>query len=342
MAGAVGSQDPTSAAVIAGIGSSVPAGAVTNDMLAERLDTTDEWIRRVTGIGARHWIEPGQATSDLAVEAGARAIESAGGEPPAAVVVATTTPDQPCPATAPQVASRLGLQGAAAFDVGAVCSGFLYGLAAGSGLIAAGVADRVLVIGADTISTILDPADRSTGVIFGDGAGAVMLRAGQAAEPGAIRALDLGSDGSGFGLITVPAGGSRQRSAKSPAPSTETYLKMAGREVFRESVIHMVDSCQSVLRKSGWTVADVDRLVPHQANLRIMHGVADRLGLARERAVVDLDRVGNTSAASVPLALARAVAEGTVLPGHRLLLTAFGGGLTWGSATLTWPDVKPV
>ncbi|MEY9889826.1 3-oxoacyl-[acyl-carrier-protein] synthase-3 [Catenulispora sp. MAP12-49] len=332
----------TGAAVVAGLGSSVPASAITNDMLAGRLDTSDEWIRSRTGIGARYWIEPGQATSDLAVEAGARAVESAGGDQPQAVVVATTTPDRPCPATAPAVATRLGLRGAAAFDVAAVCSGFLYGLATGAGLIATGIADRVLVIGADTFSTILDPDDRSTGVIFGDGAGAVLLRSGQSSEPGALQALDLGSDGSGTDLITVPAGGSRQRSTGSAAPATDTYLKMAGREVFRESVSRMVGSCESVLEQTGWTVADVDRLVPHQANLRIMHGVADRLGMDRDRAVVDLDRVGNTSAASIPLALARAAAEGTVQPGDNLLLTAFGGGLTWGSATLTWPDIKPV
>lgn len=332
----------SAAAVITGIGSSVPATAVTNDMIAERLGTTDESIRRLTGIAARHWIEPGQATSDLAVEAGARAIESAGGDRPQAVVVATTTPDRSLPATAPQVASRLGLQGAAAFDVGAVCSGFVYALAAGAGLIAAGVAEDVLVVGADTISTILDPGDRSTGIIFGDGAGAVMLRSGQDAAPGALRALDLGSDGAGFDLITVPAGGSRQRSTKTDPPEKETYLKMSGREVFRESVNHMTESCRTVLKRTGWAVEDVDRLVPHQANLRILHGVADRLGLPRERAVVDLDRVGNTSAASIPLALARAAAEGVVQDGHKLLLTAFGGGLTWGSATLTWPEIKPV
>ncbi|NUP46578.1 MAG: ketoacyl-ACP synthase III [Catenulispora sp.] len=332
----------TNTAVIAGVGSCVPGPAIANDMLSERLDTTDEWIRSRTGIAARHWIEPGQATSDLAVTAGARAVESAGGEQPQAVVLATSTPDHPCPATAPAVAWRLGLRGVAAFDVGAVCSGFLYGLAAGAGLIATGFADRVLVIGADTFSTILDPADRGTGVIFGDGAGAVVLRRGDGTEPGALLALDLGSDGAGADLITVPAGGSRQRSGKTAAPPADSYFKMAGREVFRESVLRMAESCQTVLRRSGWTVADVDRLVPHQANLRIMHGVADRLGLARDRAVVDLDRVGNTSAASIPLALARASAEGTVQAGDRLLLTAFGGGLTWGSATLTWPDVKAV
>ena len=330
------------AAVIAGIGSSVPASVVTNETLAERLGASDDWIRRLTGIGSRYWIEPGQATSDLAVEAGARAIESAAGEQPRAVVVATTTPDRTCPATAPLVATRLGLQGAVAFDVGAVCSGFVYALASGAGLIASGIADSVVVIGADTISTILDPADRNTGVIFGDGAGAVILRAGEATEPGALRAFDLGSDGAGADLITVPAGGSRQRSVKEAPPKTETYLKMAGREVFRESISHMVESCHTVLRRTGWTVDEVDRLVPHQAHLRILHGVADRLGMPRERAVVDLDRVGNTSAASIPLALARAAAEGSVESGHNVLLTAFGGGLTWGSATLTWPEVKPV
>ncbi|MEY9860804.1 3-oxoacyl-[acyl-carrier-protein] synthase-3 [Catenulispora sp. GAS73] len=330
------------AAVIAGIGSSVPGPAITNDMISERLDTTDEWIRGRTGITARHWIGPGQATSDLAVEAGSRAIESAGGDRPDAVVLATTTPDYPCPATAPEVAWRLGLPSVAAFDVGAVCSGFLYGLAAGAGLISAGFADNVMVIGADTFSTILDPADRSTGVVFGDGAGAVILRSGEETTPGALMALDLGSDGASANLITVPAGGSRQRSTKSAATTADTYLKMAGREVLRESVVRMAESCRSAIRQTGWTVADVDRLVPHQANIRIVHRVADELGLARARAVVDLDRVGNTSAASIPLALARAATDGTVQPGHKLLLTAFGGGLTWGSATLMWPDVKPI
>jgi 3-oxoacyl-[acyl-carrier-protein] synthase III len=342
MAGTVISPDTAGSAVIAGIGSSLPTRAVGNDVLARQLGTTEVSIRRLTGIENRYWIDPGQGTSDLAVEAGSRAIDSAGGLAPQAVVVATTTPDRPCPATAPAVASRLGLQGAAAFDIGAGCSGFLYGLAAGAGLLAAGFAEQVLVIGADSISTLLDPTDRSTGVIFGDGAGAVVLRSGQSSEPGAVQVLDLGSDGSGADMITVPAGGSRQRSTKSAAPAAQAYLKMAGREVFRESVIRMADSCQSVLSRTGWTVDDVDRLVPHQANLRIMHGVADRLGLARDRAVVDLDKVGNTSAASIPLALAHAAADGTVRPGHRLLLTAFGSGLTWGAATLVWPDVKPM
>jgi 3-oxoacyl-[acyl-carrier-protein] synthase-3 len=330
------------AAVIAGIGSSLPVTAVSNDMLAELMDTTDAWIRQVTGIGTRYWIEPGQATSDLAVEAGSRAIESAGGDQPQAVVVATASPDHPVPATAPEVASRLGLRGAAAFDVGAVCSGFVYGLATGTGLIAAGVAESVLVIGADTFSTMLNPDDRSTAVVFGDGAGAVMLRAGEETELGALRALDLGSDGSGADLAIVPAGGSRQRSTGLAAPAADTYLKMSGREMFREAALHMADSCQSVLAQTGWTVADVDWLVPHQANLRIMQRVADRLGMPRDRAIVDLDRVGNTSAASIPLALARAAADGSLQSGHKVLLTAFGAGLTWGSITLTWPDIKPV
>jgi 3-oxoacyl-[acyl-carrier-protein] synthase-3 len=332
----------TRASVIAGIGASVPVSAVSNDMLAELMDTTDEWIRKVTGIGTRHWIDPGQATSDLAVEAGERAIESAGGDRPQAVVLATATPDRPVPATAPEVASRLGLQGAAAFDLAAVCSGFLYGLATGAGLIATGVAESVLVIGADSFSTILNPADRSTGVIFGDGAGAVVLRSGEATELGALQAVDLGSDGTGADLATVAAGGSRQRSTGMAPSTADTYLRMSGREIFREAPRHMTESCLTVLGQTGWTVDDVDWLVPHQANLRIMHAVADRLGLARDRAVVDLDRVGNTSAASIPLALGRAASEGRLQSGHKLLLTAFGAGLTWGSATLTWPDIKPM
>ena len=342
MAGTVVSPGTAGSAVIAGIGSSLPTRAVGNDVLARQLGTTEVSIRRLTGIENRYWIEPGQGTSDLAVEAGSRAIDSAGGQAPQAVVVATTTPDRPCPATAPAVASRLGLQGAAAFDIGAGCSGFLYGLAAGAGLLAAGFAEQVLVIGADTISTLLDPTDRSTGVIFGDGAGAVVLRSGQSSEPGAVQVLDLGSDGSGADMITVPAGGSRQRSTKSAAPAAEAYLKMA-----RPGGVPRVGDPHGRLLPVRPEPDRLDRgrrrpagpapgEPAHHARRRGPAGPGPRPRRRRS------GQVGNTSAASIPLALAHAAADGTVRPGHRLLLTAFGSGLTWGAATLVWPDVKPV
>ncbi|MGP4110480.1 beta-ketoacyl-ACP synthase III [Streptomyces sp. 4N509B] len=326
------------AAVVAGIGTWLPPRVVTNDDLAAELDTSDAWIRTRTGIARRHVIDSGMATSDLAVEAGSRALKSAGGPDADAVLVATTTPDRPCPATAPDVASRLGLGAVPAFDVAAVCSGFVYGLAVASGLIADGIARRVVVIGADTYSTILDPGDRTTRAVFGDGAGAVVLRAGTADEPGAVGPFDLGSDGSLAELITVPAGGSRQRSTPgAPVDPGDHYFQMQGKRVFRGAVEHMAQSARSVLSRAGWSLEQVDHVVAHQANQRILDAVAEELGLARDRMVSNIEHVGNTSAASIPLALADAARAGVLRPGARLLLTAFGGGLTWGSTVLRWP-----
>jgi 3-oxoacyl-[acyl-carrier-protein] synthase-3 len=328
-------------AVLTGIGSHLPPRAVPNDELSARLDTSDEWIRSRTGIAQRYVAAPGTATSDLAAAAGAKALKSSGDAMVDTVVLATTTPDRPCPATAPSVASKLGLTGAAAYDVSAVCSGFIYGLATGCGLIAGGTAGRVLVIGAETYSSILNPADRSTAVIFGDGAGAVTLRAGARGEQGVIGPFDLGSDGDGRDLITVRAGGSQQRlSGTEPSPD-EHYFAMAGKEVFWHAVQRMAESARVVLGRAGLGVHDVDWLVCHQANARIVRRLADELGVPPERSICNIAEVGNTAAASIPLALAHAHAAGTLHPGNRLLLTAFGGGFTWGSAVLTWPDIGP-
>ncbi len=330
----------TPAAVIAGLGTALPARVVTNAMLAQRLDTSDEWIRRRTGIGQRRVVEQGTATSDLAVEAGARALKSARSDGADLVVLATTTPDFPCPATAPEVACRLGLGPVGAFDVAAVCSGFVYALAVGSGAIAAGLGTRVLVIGADTFSTIIDPTDRGTATIFGDGAGAVLLRAGERTEPGAVLAVDLGSDGTLTDIMGVPAGGSRQRtSGREPEPA-ESWFTMRGNAVFKYAVQRMVASTRAVLDRTGWATGDVDRLVAHQANIRIIAAVAAQLGLPPERAVTNLERVGNTAAASIPLALADGVTAETVRPGHRVAVTSFGGGASWGSVTFVWPEVE--
>ncbi|MBO3747429.1 ketoacyl-ACP synthase III [Streptosporangiaceae bacterium NEAU-GS5] len=323
-------------AVLEGLGGRLPPVVVTNADLAARLDTTDAWIRARTGIAERRRVEPGTATRELAVEAGRLALKAAGGGDADAVVLATTTPDRPCPATAPEVAAMLGLTGAAAFDVAAVCSGFLYGLATAAGLIAAGVARRVLLIGAETYSAILDPADRSTAVIFGDGAGAVVLRAGSPDEQGAVGGIVLGSDGDHCDLIAVPAGGARKRASTEPR---DHFFQMAGQETYRHAVARMTAAALDALERTGWAPADVDRFVAHQANARITDAVGRRLGVPPDRALSNIERVGNTAAASIPLLLAESVLAGSLVPGDRTLLAAFGGGLTWGAATLVWPDV---
>lgn len=333
--GATGSADR---AVLCGAGYWLPERVVTNTQLCERLGVSEDWIESRTGISRRRWVEPGQATSDLAVEAGRAALKSAGGGPVDAVVLATTTPDHRCPATAPDVAARLGLSGVAAFDVSAVCTGFVYGLATAAGFIAAGVAERVLLIAAEAFSTLLDPDDRTTQPIFGDGAGAVVLRRGRAGEPGAIGPLVLGSDGDLSELITVRAGGSRLPIG-APDDGSQ-YFRMRGREVFRQSVERMSAAAADALAAAGWQLSDVDRVVTHQANARVSAALATRLGLRRDAAVQNIAEVGNTAAASIPVLLAQAAADGTLQPGHRVLLAAFGGGLTWGATTLTWPELE--
>lgn len=325
------------ASVLVGIGTALPTRLVTNDELSSQLNTSDEWICTRTGIRQRYVVPPGTATSDLAVEAARSALASADRSTVDMVVLATSTPDRPCPATAPEVASRLGLDGVPAFDVAAVCTGFVYALAVADGMISRGLAASVLVIGADTFSTILNPVDRTTRAIFGDGAGAVVLRAGSGEELGTLLGFDLGSDGTGSDLITVRAGGSRQRSTGSVADETDSYFAMLGKPVFMQAVLRMTESTRAVVKDVGWQLSDVDHIVAHQANLRILHAVADQLELPRQTMAVNLDRVGNTVAASIPLALADAAASGELQPGDRVVLSGFGGGLTWGSAALRWP-----
>ncbi|MET9428535.1 beta-ketoacyl-ACP synthase III [Streptomyces sp. NPDC003036] len=329
------------AAVIAGIGSYVPPNVVTNEDLTRRLDTSDEWIRSRTGIVTRHVVSPGTATSDLAVEAGRRALKSAGGEDADAVVLATTTPDHTCPATAPAVAARLGLTGVPAFDVAAVCTGFLYGLASASGLIAAGIADRVLLVAADAFTTIIDPGDRTTAVIFADGAGAVVLRAGDPGELGAVGPLVLGSDGGRSDLIEVPAGGSRQRSSGRAARPEDHYFQMQGRDTYRHAVERMTAASVEAVRRRGWTMDGVDRFAAHQANARILAAVADRLEIPDKRRLSNIEHVGNTGGASLPLLLSQATQDGRLTTGQKVLLSAFGGGLAWGATALHWPELDP-
>ncbi|MEU4214860.1 beta-ketoacyl-ACP synthase 3 [Actinoplanes sp. NPDC026623] len=334
-------------AVLEGLGTAVPSRRVPNAELAQTLDVTDEWIRRRTGIAERRVVDPGTTTVDLASTAGRNALKSAQVDSVDAVVVATTTPDRLSPATAPEVAWRVGVAPAAAFDLAAVCSGFVYGLATCAGLIAAGIAERVLLIGAETNSYFLQrtPEARGPAILFGDGAGAVVLRAGTADEPGAVGPFDLGSDGGAADLIRIESGGSRQRAREASAEQgaeADRYWAVSGQEVYRRAIEHMTQSSLRVLRAVGRTVADVDRFVAHQANQRILDRVAELIGVDADRQIGNVATVGNTGAASIPLALADACRNGSLRAGHRLLATSFGGGLTWGSALLTWPRLDAV
>ncbi|MGW0753383.1 beta-ketoacyl-ACP synthase III [Streptomyces sp. NPDC002587] len=313
------------AAVVAAVGSALPPDVVLNDDLTARLDTTDAWIRSRTGISRRHIAGADQSTADLAVRAAAQALTSSEPEHVEALVVATTTPDRCCPATAPAVATRVGLTCVPAYDLAAGCTGFLYALATGAGLIAAGTARTVLVIGADRLASLPHPKDRTTVPLFGDGAGAMLLRSGSAEEAGALGPMVLGSDGTGAELI------------RALRPGT---LHMDGADVFRHAVDRMSTASRQAATAAGWDLAEIDRLVPHQANSRITSFVARQLGVPEDRRLSNVAEVGNTGAASIPLLLARAFADGRLKPGHRTLLTAFGAGLTWGATTLTWPDLS--
>lgn len=330
-----------STAVIVGLGACLPERVVSNADLAARLDTSDGWICSRTGIKERRMVEPGTSTGDLAVAAGRAALLSAGSNADF-VLLATTTPDHPCPATAPEVAHRLGLKGVPALDVSAVCSGFVYALAMARALVTSGVCGRPLVIGAEVYTSIVDPLDRNTAVIFGDGAGAALLRAGGHAEPGAIHGVDLGSDGAGRALITIAAGGSRHCHMDGVSPRDQRYFRMRGREVYEHAVRRMTASARTVLDRADWPSGSVRAFVGHQANQRILDAVGDRLGIKARYRFGNIADVGNTAAASIPLAMADTAAHRLVRPGARSVLTAFGGGLTWGSIALSWPTALPV
>jgi len=319
--------------LVVGCGAYLPSQVVPNAELAERLDTSDDWIRQRTGICERRIAAPGEMTSDLAVEASKAALAQAGLSSDAVdlIVCATSTPDETFPSTATRVQTRLGMTRGAAFDVQAVCSGFVYAIAVADNFIRCGQARTVLVIGAETFSRILDWSDRGTCVLFGDGAGAVVLTAGEGAGGASDRgglSTHLYSDGAHHDALYVDGGPS----------STQTvgHLRMQGREVFRHAVTRMGQAVDTALAANGVTAADVDWLVPHQANVRIIQGMATRMSLPLEKVVVTVDRHANTSAASIPLALSEAVGDGRIKQGHLVLLEAMGGGFTWGSALVRW------
>lgn len=319
--------------VIVGCGSYLPDRVLTNAELAAMVDTSDEWIVSRSGIKQRHIAADGEKTSDLAIMAARDALAKAGmdGADIDLIVLATATPDETFPATAATVQAALGMTGGAAFDIQAVCSGFIYALAIADNFIKAGQAGNVLVIGAETFSRILDWEDRSTCVLFGDGAGAVVLKAGEgegSVDDRGILATHLHSDGTKHDLLYVDGGPS----------STQTvgHLRMSGREVFRHAVINLSDVVHETLDGLNLSADDLDWIVPHQANKRIIDGTARRLGISKDKVVLTIDRHANTSAASVPLALTVAVADGRIKQGDLVLMEAMGGGFTWGSCLARW------
>ncbi|HXX25287.1 MAG TPA: beta-ketoacyl-ACP synthase III [Pseudolabrys sp.] len=319
--------------VVLGCGSYLPARILSNDELAHSVETTDEWIVQRTGIRERHIAAPGELTSDLALHAARAALANAHLEPSAIdlIVVATSTPDQTFPATAVSVQAGLGITHGAAFDLQAVCSGFVFALSVVDAMLKAGRFKRALVIGAETFSRILDWSDRTTCVLFGDGAGAVVLEAqnlpGTNDDRGVLT-THLRSDGRHKAKLYVDGGPS----------STQTvgHLRMEGREVFKHAVAMITDVIEDAFKATGFSAKDIDWFVPHQANKRIIDGSAHKLGIAPEKVVMTVDRHGNTSAASIPLALADAVADRRIKRGHLILFEAMGGGFTWGSALLRW------
>ncbi len=315
--------------VLVGTGSALPERAVSNAELAERVDTSDEWIVERTGIRSRHLAGEGETTSSLATDAARAALAAAGLEPQdiGLIVLATCTPDQTFPASATIVQDRLGCHGGIAFDVGAVCSGFLYALGVADSMLRTGAAKRALVIGAETMSRILDWEDRTTCVLFGDGAGAVVLEAREVPEDGpGILASQLHADGAHNELLYVDGGPS--------TTGTVGHIRMKGREVFRHAVVNLAEVLGEVLAQSGHTPDQLDWVVPHQANQRILDATARKLGLPPEKVVVTVDRHANTSAASVPLALDAAIRDGRIQPGQLVMLEAMGGGFTWGASLL--------
>lgn len=320
---------------ILGTGSYLPENEVTNFDLEKIVDTTDEWIRSRTGIESRRFADDETATSDLAYEAALKALESANitAESLDTIIVATITPDMNFPSTACILQDKLGAVNASAFDVGAACSGFVYGVTLAKQFVESGLSKNVLVIGAETLSKITDFTDRNTCVLFGDGAGAVVIGP---VTSGGIMGVDLGANGAGGKFLTLPAGGSRMPASKETVDQRLHYIKMDGSEVFKFAVRIMAKSSQTVIDKAGWSLEELDYLVPHQANIRIITSAGKKLKLPQEKVHVNLNKFGNTSAASVAIALDEAVRCNKVKRGDKIVLVAFGGGLTWGALAIEY------
>jgi 3-oxoacyl-[acyl-carrier-protein] synthase-3 len=322
---------------ITGLGAHVPERVMTNDELSTMMDTSDEWITERTGIRERRIAAPEEALSDLALPAARQALEDAGlkGSDLDLVIVATVTPDMAFPATAAILADELGASAAGAYDLSAGCTGFMYAVAQAYGMLAGGLAQRALVVGGDVLSKILDWNDRGTAVLFGDGAGAVVMeRVGE----GGFLGFELGADGSGGPQLYLPAGGSRTPATSDSVAERLHFVQMNGREVFKFATRVLVSSAEAVLAECGRTVEEVDVYVPHQANVRIIDYATQKLGIPEDRVVIDVDRYGNTSSGSIPLALADAKADGRLAAGSLVLMTGMGAGLTWGSGLIEWTD----
>ena len=314
---------------ITGLGAYVPDRVITNDDLSQMVDTSDEWIMERTGIRERRVAADSQALSDISLPAAKQALAQAGleGADVDLLVVATVTPDMMFPSTSAILADQLGAKDAAAYDLSAGCTGFMYAVVQAYGMVASGLSRRALVVGGDVLSRILDWTDRSTVVLFGDGAGAVVLE--PSAEAGFL-AFELGADGAGGEHLWLPGSGSRR------FDDPERFVKMNGREVFKFATRVLVQSAEAVLEQSGTNLEDVDVYVPHQANVRIIDHATKKLGIPSERVVINVDRYGNTSSGSIPLALADAQADGRLSAGSLVLMTGMGAGLTWGSALMRW------
>ena len=323
-------------AQIVGWGKYVPSQILTNEDLAKMVDTSDDWIRARTGIVERRIADPRETTSTMSIKAAQAALQVADVAPEQLdlIIVTTATPDYLFPATACLVQDALGARRAGAFDLLAGCSGFVYGLGIGSQLIISGVYENVLVIGAETLSRIMDWTDRDTCVLFGDGAGALVLRASDA--PGGVLSFTLGADGSGGDLLILPGGGSRHPASAETVAQGLHYARMSGREVFRFATRIMGHAAKEAIRAAKLEIDDVDLFIPHQANIRIIQSAARQLRLPMEKVFVNLDRYGNTSCASIPMAFCEAIEEERIKPGDHLVLVSFGAGLTWAAAVVQW------
>jgi len=322
-------------ATVVGLGSVLPDRIVSNEWFESFIDTSDEWIRDRTGIHERHFALEGETTSDLATKAARRALDAATIAPEQLdlIVCATLSGDTPIPSTAVWMQRKLEIA-APAFDVNAACAGFSYAMSTATAFIESGQAETVLVAGAEILSRVMNFEDRTTCVLFGDGAGAVVLKRSE--EPGVLGSV-LGADGRSAEILIIPGGGSAEPTTHESLDAKQTMIHMPnGREVFKRAVVEMANACRQLLEKSGYAPEDVDLLIPHQANARIMIAVAERLKIPMERAVVDVESVGNTSAASIPVALDRAWRAGRVRPGDLVLLTSFGAGLAWGANLIRW------
>jgi 3-oxoacyl-[acyl-carrier-protein] synthase III len=325
-------------AEMASIGVAVPPGVLTNADLTRMLDTSDEWIVERTGIRERHIATADQSVAMLSREASEKALARAGitAKDLDAIVLGTASPDRLLPSTACDLQALLGAENAAAFDIAAACPGFIFATAVAEGLIASGQSETVLVVGAEKLSTITDFQDRSTAILFGDGAGAAVIRRTSNGNGRGILSTFIKSDGRLAPLLYRPGGGSSDPISEKVVCNRSHYMKMAGREVFKAAVLAMAEACDEALERAGVSAGEIDLLIPHQANIRIIEATAKHAGMPMEKVMVNVDRFGNTSSASIPLALEQAITEGRVKPGSLLLLVAFGAGFTWGSTVVRW------